>query len=210
MSVFGLVISRAVLFRVALAVGLAGAGIATVPGRCERSAAVAPAPGVTPAVPEDREPRRPLRGLLRRIAIPVEDRVANWGPSCGWAVTCTLLNDAGQREMSRWVREHREGGVSLEYVAADLNSKGYRTRFITDVSEVEIAIAEGKPVGYRCPPAHAVTLVGLDASQARYIDPNYPRREIVLSRSEFELQWNEGGRNGLVIDQRVKSREAMR
>ncbi len=200
MSILGIAISRVVLFRLALAVGLTGAGVATMPEGCERSAAISPSPEGVPLVPV--EPGRPLRGLLRRIVIPVEDRVENWGPSCGWAVACTLLNDAGHREMSRWVRENRLGRVTLEDVAADLNSKGYGTRFVTEIEDVEDAIARGKPVGYRCPPAHAVTLVYLDEHEARYIDPNGPQSLTRIARSEFEHQWYKGGRNGLIIDQR--------
>lgn len=110
--------------------------------------------------------------------------------------------------MAKWWRNTHPRPSYVHDMVEELNAKGYKSRLVTTVSQVEKAIAAGKPVGFtimwqdvgESNGVHMITLTKLDMRTAVYIDPNHPSRSVTISREKFVSMFNRGGNNGMVVD----------
>lgn len=131
-------------------------------------------------------------------AIPsVEVREPNYGPSCAYASTVTLLNVAGRPREASIVRSHGSGPAKLMRLARRLEVSGL---VITSTSNGDPAFFNGinnaviswdVSRSYK----HAVLFCGYTSGQAAIYDPNKPDRIRYYTRARFIRYWQRcGGR----------------
>lgn len=123
-----------------------------------------------------------------------------WEGSCVHASLISLLNWQGQHRLAAWWRQHHGGGENPHNLDKRLDAAGirYAETYSGDIRFVEWAVRthRGCLVNWD-QDTHCVAVVHLDARRAAILDPNFLRRVLWMSRSEFLRQWHSGPwRNG--------------
>lgn len=129
------------------------------------------------------------------INLPPSCRQANWGGSCVYASTVSLLKWQGRTQTANWIRRHCGGGASLKTIVSRLESIDARYAYSTgyDVSFLEWSIRTRRGAGVVVwKGEHMVALVHLDSNWACIMDPNTQRFHW-MSRGMFLADWRRSG-----------------
>lgn len=153
-------------------------------------------------------PRQPVDRPV--VDIPPAWRCPNWSAwvaadgqwegSCVHASLISLLKWQGQHRLAAWWRLNHGGGENPHDLDRCLDAVHirYAETYSGDVRFVEWAVRthRGCLVNWD-QDTHCVAVVHLDARRAGILDPNYPKRILWMSRSDFIRQWHRGSsRNG--------------
>lgn len=133
------------------------------------------------------------------VDLPTSWRQKNYGPSCVWATTISLLRAQGLFEEADWIRQNRSGGAYPSLLNSTLDKLHvpyvYTTDGDTRVLEYALKTNRGCLIGYG--PYHATMLVGKQNGQAIILDNNHVTRYTKLPWDEFVSRWKrcppEGG-----------------
>lgn len=122
--------------------------------------------GASPFSPQTCRPGRVPHNLL--IEVPEEYRQRNYGSSCVWSSTISMLRAIGDHKSADWLRRNRGGGAGPGSLNAALSQIGVPYAFTTDGDErlIEWALKHNYPVGIGYGSHHAQLLMGRKDGQA--------------------------------------------
>lgn len=212
---FTLPLAYRLIFQVAVVLLVGSTGLALLPQEQSSPPPIFDRP--LGPIFERKKPNKNLFNKIFRIFLPENHRINNWDGDegtgcCGHAVCSMMLHEAGQDAMAVWWRQNHNRPSTIYAMVEELNQRGYASRHLTSIHQVEQAVKEGKPVGYRLQTPggwHACMVVELSDKEAKYVDPNNPDKIMLMDRQAWNQQFSVAN-DAFVIDQESKEIQKMR
>jgi hypothetical protein len=118
-------------------------------------------------------------------------RQSNYGPSCGWATTISMLRWQGLHKQAEWMRRNRSGGSGPHNIYPALNKLGVHYVSTVDGDErlLEWALATNRGCGLGYTSYHATMLVGRRNGYAVILDNNHVGKYRYVEWNKFVRDW---------------------
>lgn len=139
------------------------------------------------------------------LDMPPDWRQRNYGPSCAWATTISMLRAQGLDSAADKLRKHYRGPAGPSDIHPALDRLGIRYAYTIDGDErlLDYALRSNRGAGVHWYRGHATMLVGKRDGKAVILDNNFPHGYTLRPWAQFIREWKaNGGWAWVIVDRR--------